>query len=332
MYRTIPSAIATCLIALFLTCPTSVGQATIYTIFGQVQRPDGTAAAQVSVQIAASSGYATATTTNDQGQYEFPALPPGRYKLTASDPTNPEIRAEATETDVSRAPSQRVMVHLFLREAANAPGKSPERPVVSVPEMTRQVPKNAQKAYEKALEQKVEGKIENAAENIDKALALFPAYFQALTTRGELAIRQGRTADALADFSQALKINPDFEPALRGSGFCKLQQRKVAEAALDLERAVQLNPHDSDAHLYLGIATLALDKRIEARQSLEQALELAPAGAVTAHVYLANLEAAEGHFRAAADQLAAYLAAQPNAPNAEKLKLQEAQWRQRAGQ
>jgi len=332
MYRTIPSAIAICLIAFFGTCPTSVAQGTIYTIFGQVQRPDGTAASRVSVQIAASFGYAAETTSNDQGQYDFPGLPAGRYRLTAYDPTNPEIRAEAAETDVTRAPGQRVMVHLFLRETASAPGKSPERPVVSVPEMTMQVPKNAQKAYEKALEQKGKGEVDRAAENLEKALAIYPTYFQALTLRGELAVRQGQTAEALQNFSTALGINPDFAPALRGSGFCKLQQRKVTEAALDLERAVQLNPLDSDAHLYLGIATLAMDKRIEARQSLEQALQLAPTGAVTAHVYLANLEAAEGHFRAAADQLASYLAAQPNAPNAEKLRLQEAQWRQRAGQ
>ncbi len=312
--------------------PSALGQLTVYTIYGQVQQPDGKPAGRVAVEITSSSGYARQVMTNDQGQYEVPGLAGGRYRLTATHPDDPTLVSDPVETDISRAPVPRVMVHLFLRSSADAPGKSKEGSVVSVPEMAQTAPKDAQKAYEKALEQKVKGDLTRASEEVAKALVLFPEYFQAMTLRGELLIRQGKTAEALADFSNALKINPDFGPALRGAGFCKLQQRKVAEAALDLERALRLNPLDSDAHLYYGIATLALDRKIEARQSLEQALHLAPDGAVSAHVYLANLEAAEGRFRAAADQLAAYLVLRPDAPNAGKLKLQETEWRQRGGQ
>ncbi|MFB3905863.1 MAG: tetratricopeptide repeat protein [Acidobacteriota bacterium] len=318
---------ATALVVALAFSPNSLAQRSVYTVFGQVHLPDGKPAADVIVEISASSGYSAQTITNDQGQYEFSSLPAGRYRLTASDPDKPEIHAESAETDVSRVPGQRVMVHLFFRAVAEAPGKRPERAVVSVTEIAQQVPKDAQRAYERALELKNRGDATRAAANIEKALAIFPTYFQALTLRGELAIRQGRTAEALAAFSEALKINPDFEPALRGSGFCKLQQRKIADAALDLGRAVELNSLDSEAHLYFGIATLALDRRTEARNSLEQALQLAPAGAITARIYLANLHAKEGRYAAAADELRKFLAAQPEAPNADRLRAQEAQWR-----
>ena len=317
-------------VALALICPLGLAQRGIYTVFGQVQLPDGKPADGVTVQINASSGYSAQTITNDEGQYEFSSLPTGRYRLTATIRPGPTCTLTAVDTDVSRAPSLQVMVHLFFRAVADAQGKPPERAVVSVPEIAQRIPKDAEKAYEKALEQRSKGDIDRATESISKALALFPDYFQALTFRGELAIKQGKTADALSDFSAALKINPDFEPALRGSGFCKLQQRKIADAAIDLERASAAESSgDSDAHLYFGIATLALDRRIEARQSLEQALAAGTDGAVTAHIYLANLEAAEGRFRAAADQLAAYLALRPDGTNAGKLKLQETEWRQR---
>ncbi len=318
-------------IALAFVSPVGLAQRGIYTVFGHVYLPDGKPAVGVTVQINASSGYSAQTITNDQGQYEFSSLPTGRYRLTASDLARPEMQAEPADTDVSRAPSLQVMVHLFFRAVADAPGKSPERPVVSIPEIAKHVPRDAEKAYEKALEQRRKGEVGRAAESINKALVIFPTYFQALTLRGELGIKQGKTAEALADFSEALKINPDFEPALRGSGFCKLQQRRIADAVLDLERALQLDSRDSDAHLYFGIAALALDRRIDARNSLEQALQLAPAGAVTARIYLANLNAIEGLYGPAADELAKYLAAQPDAPNAERLKAQEAQWRKLSG-
>jgi len=323
-----PSVVA---VALLFVSPIVLAQRPVYRVFGQVYLPDGKPAAAVTVQITASSGYSAQTVSNDQGKYEFDSLPSGRYRLTASDPARPEMQVEPTDTDVSRAPGLQVMVHLFFRAIADAPVTPPERPVVSVPEMAQRVPKDAEKALEKALEQRRKGQIGAATQSINKALAIFPSYFQALTVRGELSIRQGKMADALADFSEALKMNPDFEPALRGSGFCKLQQRNVAEAAFDLERALKLNPLDSDAHLYFGIATLALDRRTDARNSLEQALQLAPAGAVTARIYLANLNALEGHYGAAADEMSKYLTAQPDAPNAERLKAQEAQWRQLSG-
>lgn len=326
------SALAVIVLVIAFIPPTGFAQRGIYTVFGQVYLPDGKPATRITVQINASSGYSAQTITNDQGQYEFSSLPTGRYRLTASDPGNAEIQADPVDTDVSRAPSLQVMVHLFFRKVAVAPGKTPERSVVSIPEMSQRIPRDAEKAYDKALEQRRKGDLGRATESLNKAVSLFPSYFQALTLRGELAIKQGKIDEALADFSAALKINPDFEPALRGSGFCKLQQRKVAEAVLDLERAIQLNSLDSDAHLYFGIATLALDRRTDARNSLEQALQLAPAGAVTARVYLANLNAIEGRYGAAADELAKYLAAQPNAPNAERLRAQEAQWRGLSGQ
>lgn len=319
-------------IALAFVSPVGLAQRGIYTVFGHVYLPDGKPAVGVTVQINASSGYSAQTITNDQGQYEFSSLPTGRYRLTASDPARPEMLVEPTDTDVSRAPSLQVMVHLFFRAVADAPGKTPERPVVSIPEIAKGVPRDAEKAFQKALDQRSKGDIGRAVESVNKALTLFPTYFQALTLRGELAIKQGRTADALSDFSEALRMNPDFEPALRGSGFCKLQQRRIAEAALDLERALRLNSRDSDAHLYFGIATLALDRLTEARNSLEQALELAPIGAVTAHIYLANLNAIEGRFGAAADEIGKFLAAQPDAPNVERLKAQEAQWRKLSNQ
>ena len=319
-------------VALALVSPIGLAQRGIYTVFGQVYLPDGKPAGDITVQISAASGYSAQAITNDQGQYEFSSLPTGRYRLTASDPAKPDMHAEPVDTDVSRVPSLQVMVHLFFRDVANAPGKSPDRAVVSIPEMAQRVPRDAEKAYEKALEQKRKSEFDRATESITKALTIFPTYFQAFTLRGELGIKQGRTAEALADFSEALKINPDFEPALRGSGFCKLQQRKIAEAALDLGRAVELNSRDSDAHLYFGIATLALDRRIEARNSLEQALQLAPGGAVTARIYLANLNAKEGRYAAAADELQKFLTAQPDTPNAARLKAQQAQWRELSGQ
>jgi cytochrome c-type biogenesis protein CcmH/NrfG len=63
---------------------------------------------------------------------------------------------------------------------------------------------------------------------------------------------------------------------------------------------------------------------------LQQALKLDADHAVTAHIYLADLYARQQKYREAADELRIYLKARPNAPNAAKLKVTEAELRARA--
>jgi Flp pilus assembly protein TadD len=115
-------------------------------------------------------------------------------------------------------------------------------------------------------------------------------------------------------------LNERYEPALRGSGICKIQSGRFDDAVGELERATVADGTNAMTYLFLGVAHASLDHRDSARRALEKALSLDAAGAARARVHLANLALKENRLQDAAAQLDAYLAAVPNAPDADKLR------------
>jgi tetratricopeptide (TPR) repeat protein len=299
------------------------------TILGTVSLPDGKPAPYFKVKITSISGLNFETITTDQGRYQFLGIPTGRYRLTAFDPVDATIASDSEEADTSRIGSNRLIVHLYIREKS-LPRSEKKVGVVSVAEATQQVPKEAKKAYEQGLKLKNDKKLDKALESFDRALQLFPEYFQAFTGRGEIRIAQNQSAAAIEDFARALKLNEEYAPALRGAGYCKLEQQQFADAVQYLERAIAVDPNIAETHLFLGIANLSLNQREAAERALHQALKLDPERSVTAHIYLADLYNRQQRFREAADELQIYLKARPDAPNAAKLKATEAELRTRA--
>jgi tetratricopeptide (TPR) repeat protein len=300
-----------------------------FTILGSVSLADGKPAPYFKVKISGMTGLNFEVQTTDQGRYQFFNIPNGRYRLTAYDPADSTTSSEATEADTSRAGGNRLIVHLYIRSKPIAKSES-KTGVVSVTEATQQIPKEAKKAYEQGVKLKADKKLDQALENFDRAVRLFPEYFQALTGLGEIRIAQNQSAAASEDFARALQYNEEYAPALRGAGYCKLEQQQFEDAIKYLERAIAVEPNVANTHLFLGIANLSLDRREAAERALQQALKLDADHAVTAHIYLADLYARQQQFREAADELRIYLKARPNAPNAAKLKVTEAELRARA--
>ncbi|MEA2175797.1 MAG: hypothetical protein QOD00_3389 [Blastocatellia bacterium] len=310
------------------TSPTEVNANRAFTINGYVALPDGSPARRILVKISSRGGMTRDVLTNDQGRFDFKEMPPGSYRLTANSTTDLSLSSDMVETDTTRTATDTLSVNLYMRRS-DAPGESRKASAVSVAEAAQKVPKEARKAFMDALKFKDERKFDDALENLTRAINLFPEYFQALAERGDLYISHHQLALAATDFENALKINAQYGHALRGAGYCKLEKREFTEAAHDFEQAITAEPDNFNAYLLLGIAHLELDQRDDARKALEQALKINPDGAVRAHIYLANLNARQGSYRQAADELHTYLQLNPMDPEAEKLKSVEAKWRAR---
>lgn len=301
-----------------------------YTIYGKVSLPDGKPASRVTVQLTGALGLSQQAATDDQGQYELFNIPSGRFTLSVVNPDDPSQTSDPVSVDTSRVAGQRVLVHLHLKKPVSVAAAETPDPVVTVREMTEKIPPKARKAYEEGLREKARGRLDRAEAKLNTAIRLYPGYFQALTARGELFLSRGRCREALEDFGEALIHYPNHGPALRGSGYCLLEQNRLQESIRNLEEAIRIEPGHHDAHLFLGIALLATNQGPGAEENLRRALNLDSRRAVTAHIYLAQLYAAAQNYRAAAQEINAYLDAQPNAPNAARLRAQQLQWQEQA--
>jgi tetratricopeptide (TPR) repeat protein len=246
-------------------------------------------------------------------------------------PSDPEQSSDSVEIDASRGAPSRIAVNFFMRSGVRkAFNRSPQAVSISVAEATQQVPRQAKKALETANKYRSKNQHEQALASFDRAIEFFPDYFQALAGRGHLRLAMGQVSAAAQDFARALELNARCEPALRGSGLCKFQQGSFEDAAEDFERAAAEAPGNPMNHLLLGIANSALGRHAAAHASLGKALSLDPVGAVRAHVHLANLWIKQDRPREAIAELEAYLAAAPNAPDAEKWRILAGQLRRKA--
>ncbi len=295
----------------------------IFTISGQVTFPDGRPATQALVKLITRTGVPRQAFTNDQGKFEFPGMDAGGYSLVASSLADPNFTSEPTETDTIFTATDTLNVRLTLRERSEGSTK-PKFGLIAVAETNQRIPKEARKAFNQALKFKKDGETERALDSFNRSIELYPDYFQALSERGDLYISQRKLSEAATDFERALKIDAYYGPALRGSGYCKLENREFAEAIADLERSISAEPDNGGTYLLLGIAHLELDHREHAQEALQKALTF---HALRAHIYLGNLYARQRLYQKAADELHAYLEAEPTASDAANLKDVEAQWR-----
>jgi tetratricopeptide (TPR) repeat protein len=320
------------LLLLLVAAPIEVSAQRGFTVFGNVALPDGQRAVRVRVRIEGTSGLQQETLTDDQGVYQFFGIPGGRYKLTVTNLDDDTQFTDPTEADTSRSFSNRLQVHLYLRYRMTNrdDGKKPKGGIINVAEAHQEVPKRARKAYEEGTKFRREGKIEQAFARLDQAISDYPTYFQALAERGEMRLQRREIDLALTDFEGALKVNSDYVPALRGAGVCLLERKQPSEAADRFARAATLDPEHASTQMMLGYAYILIEQYDHARKALEQALRLDPQGVMRAHVYLADLNAREGKFKEAADELWIYIQANPTAPDIARLRAMEIQLRARA--
>jgi tetratricopeptide (TPR) repeat protein len=321
----VPDFLRLAILGLTVLATASAGGQGQMVVAGRVWLPDGKPASAVRVLITGPTGISITTITDTSGQYQQ-QVPTGRYRVSAVNPQDREQFTDPVEAEGNRT-NIRIVVHLFLRLPSTSASKEARANVVSVAEASQKVRKDARKSYESGVKQRSNKEFDKALASLERAIEIYPSYFQALAERGEVRINLGQISKAAEDFEAALALNPDYELALRGAGYCRLSEQKYAEAAQLLGRAVLTDSSVAESHLFLGVANLALGKNEAARTALKEALRLDPNKAVTAHIYLSNLSAQENKFKEAADELQAYLSARPNSPDAPRLKQREAELR-----
>jgi tetratricopeptide (TPR) repeat protein len=300
-----------------------------FVVFGRVSLPDGKPAARVKVYLETVNGVKRDVLTDDQGYYEIRGLSGGRFRMNAVNPNDSTMYSDTAESDSTRAYANRLQINIYLRYPMHGKKDAPPG-TVNAAEAAQEIPKPARKAYEQGLKYQKENQAEKAMISFNQAIELYPAYFQALTERGNLLMQYNRLAEALAEFERALQINGQYSPALRGAGYCNIQQRKYEEALGQLEKSLVYEPRVALTHMLVGYANLSLNRYEQAKSSLQQALKLGADNVVRARVYLAEVLAHEQKFKEAADEIRAYLRVRPEAADAASLRKMEEDWRARS--
>lgn len=119
-----------------------------------------------------------------------------------------------------------------------------------------------------------------AAESIpllEQAIALQPAYPEALLNLGNALHTSGRSEDAIKAFRQAIRLNPSLPEAHTGLGVALQAQGHVDEAIRHHRKALELRPAYPAAWSNLGVALRTrADGLQQAIDAFREALQLKP--------------------------------------------------------
>lgn len=280
-------------------------------------RPE--AGTRVKVTLSSTDMMNQSTVTDEDGTFRFNGLLPGHYTITVDGGKEFDQAIEPVSIDREASPGGRnlqVVINLKLKGTADAFNK---------------IPKQARDLYAKGMEAAGKGDSKKAAEQLSGAVALYPAFPQALSELGVQYLKLGQADKAAESLQAALKITPDDNNARLSYGIALMNQKKFAEAEAELRQVIQKNNAMPTAHMYLGIVLLSLSrdektkqydmaKYTEAQTELETAVSTGKEEVAMAHRYLGGIYAGNRDYKRGADELETYLRLVPKAPDAERLK------------
>lgn len=255
--------------------------------------------------------------TDGMGQFEIRNLSEGEYTL--------EVEGDRRLFDVTTE-SVRVyrgmpsIVTISLKEKSSSASSRPAGDVVSVGELSKDVPPKARKEFDKASEASRSGKSDEAIEHLRKAIAIYPDFMIAHNDLGALLLEREQFEDAEKELRRAITLNEKaFNPQLN-LGIVLVKQQRFPEAAETLKKALALESNSPAAKLYLGQAFMGLMEMDEAEREMKAAYEIGGAPYAVALFHLGRIYMTKGDRESALMAFEAYLKLAPEADNAAEAK------------
>ena len=214
----------------------------------------------------------------------------------------------------------------FVLSPARARSSSSKPGVV----FAQDVPEQARKQYQKATELLQKERRQEGVAALNKAIEIYPQYFDALEMLGSEHVKQQEYEHAVPPLKRAVEINVRAYPSWYALGVAQYHLKQLPAAVESLRRAVSLNQKSINANLYLGTLLRHSGKLDEAETYLKQANFLAEAKVPDAHWQLALLFNQLKRYKEAADELEQFLKVQQDARDADKIKKLIQQLREKA--
>lgn len=253
------------------------------------------------------------TKTDNAGFFVFNRLSDGIFLIRVRASGTAYVdQTQRVQLERTRAVEQIDFVLASRKPATTTPGE-----VVFVQE----IPDEARKQYEhgSALLQKPDQEKEGVAA-LEKAVALFPGYFDALQLLGTEYVKQKQYERAIPLLTKAAEFNRQSSQTLFTLGVAQYNLKLVPEAIESLRRSVNLNQQSSTTNFWLGMLLRQTDRFDEAETYLKKADQLAAAKSPDVHWQLALLYNQLKRYSEAADELEIFLRIQPDSKDTELIK------------
>ena len=240
----------------------------VYEISGEIRTADNKAIENVMIRIESSTGALVEQGTADNmGRFRFIRLRPGQYKVFA---TAVGLNAAPQSVDLSRASPR---VHVFLQLVPVSPTF---RTTGSNRVIDARIPLDAQDAVAKARTAVAEKKTAEAITHLQKAIQIYPDYYEAHRMLGQLYMDNSQWDKAEASLRQAVRIDPKVVSSLSSLGEVYRREKKYEEAQKILEEALKLDKNSWESNFTLGRIYWELRDLVKSGKYVARSIELQP--------------------------------------------------------
>ncbi len=267
--------------------------------------------ARVEVRDVASGNGSTSTYTSPSGDFEVSNLPPGTYEVIVYTGLN-----EAHER--IQVQTWRAYIDIRMPNTDSTTAEAGGNNTVSVNQF--QVPGKARDAFRKAQQYADSLKLEDARKYVEKALAIYPRYAEAMALRGILKLDANKPDAATADLEQALQFDSGYSVAYIALGAAYNMLSRFDDAVRTIDRGIALSPNSWQAYFEMGKAYIGKGDFQDAVKQLNKAEDLAPKKFALVHLLKAHALLGMKDYANAMTELEAYLTCDPSGPNSDQAR------------
>ncbi|HWS90018.1 MAG TPA: tetratricopeptide repeat protein [Pyrinomonadaceae bacterium] len=254
------------------------------TITGQVRFAQGGAPAEnIIVRLERlSGGYVGEERTDRLGKFRFTGLVAEQYVVSVRMPGYREVRRQV---QLETNPSDYLQLQLAPEKADGA------APAPDARGRTRDanVPAEAYDELEKGRAALLNGKkVDEALPHLEKAVSIYPRFFEAQLLLGTVYMDAGRWEQSAAALGRAREINPKSAAALFALGEVYRRQKKYEEAERVLNEGLAVDEKSAAGHYTLGRVYWDRGDYLKAGPRVGRALQLKPDFA-EAHLLAGNI-------------------------------------------
>src|SRR5262249_51399787 len=127
---------------------------------------------------------------------------------------------------------------------------------VRASDLSKTAPAGARKEYDQGMRLVGKGNVQQAIEHLQRAIAIYPDYLDAINDLGAQYLKLKRFDDAAEQFRIVLEKNPRFFNSRFNLGLVLIEQKNYVVAIEQLNQAIAVDGSRPEARLWLGVALL----------------------------------------------------------------------------
>lgn len=252
------------------------------------------------------------TRTNNSGLYGFRRLTTGAFQIRVQTYGTTYVgQTQRVVLEQTRAFEQ---VDFALTKRSTTSATAVGRVI-----FVQEVPEDAKKHFERGSEL-LEKQHKEAIASLEKAVEIFPEYFEALQLLGNEYVKQQEYERAIPLLTKAAEVNRQAHQSLYSLSVAQYNLKQIPEAVESMRRAIALNQKSATANLWLGMLLRQTGKLDEAETYLKDADKLAGSKSPDTHWQLALLYNQLKRPNEAANHLEAFLKIQPDSRDKEMIE------------